>query len=288
MFLALARRLALALALAGTAACSPLTAFATLTPKDDAVPSARDVVYGPGPRRSLDVYAPLAGQGQGQAPVAVFFYGGSWEKGRRQDYDWAGRALAAKGFLTLVPDYRLGPYPQFLEDGAAAIRWATEHARAYGGDPSRIVLAGHSAGAYNAVQLALDPRYLQAEGVDPGVIKAAAGLAGPYDFAALDDPLTRKVFGQAPDVSGTQPGAYARADAPPIFLATGDADREVAPRHTAALARQLRAKGAVVEEKHYAGVNHVEILLALSRPLRGTAPVLDDMTGFLLDQANRP
>lgn len=286
MLLRLARSLALALALAGTAACSPLTAFATLTPKDPADASARDVVYGQGPRRTLDVYAPPAVGGQ--APVAVFFYGGSWESGRRQDYGWAGRALAARGFLTLVPDYRLGPYPEFLQDGAAAIRWATEHARAYGGDPSRIVLAGHSAGAYNAVQLALDPRYLKAEGVDPAVIKAAAGLAGPYDFPALDDPLTRRVFGQAPDVSATQPGAYARPDAPPVFLATGDADREVAPRHTTALADQLRAKGAVVQEKHYPGVNHVEILLALSRPFRGQAPVLDDMAGFLMDQANRP
>lgn len=286
MFLRLVRSLVLAACFAGTAACTPLTAFATLTPKDPALASARDVTYGEGPRRTLDVYAPPVAQGQ--APVAVFFYGGSWEKGRRQDYGWAGRALAAKGFLALVPDYRLGPFPQFLEDGAAAVRWAVDHARAYGGDPSRIVLAGHSAGAYNAVQLALDPRYLQAEGVNPAVIKAAAGLAGPYDFPELDDPLTRRVFGGAPDVAATQPGAFARAEAPPLFLATGDADREVAPRHTEALAQTMRSKGAVVEVKIYPGVNHVEILLALSRPFRGEAPVLDDMTGFLMDQANRP
>jgi acetyl esterase/lipase len=282
----LVRGLLLALALTGAAACSPLTAFATLTPKDSAGLSARGLTYGVGSRRELDVYAPPASRGA--APVAVFFYGGSWTHGRRQDYGWAARALAARGFLTVVPDYRLGPYPEFLEDGAAVVRWVVEHAAAYGGDPTRIVLAGHSAGAYNAVQLALDRRYLQAAGVDPARIRAVAGLAGPYDFLPLDQALTRRVFGAAQDLPATQPAAYARADAPPAFLATGDADQVVAPRNTRALATALAGKGAVVEQRVYPGLGHVEILLALSRPLRGRAPVLSDMSGFLMDHAQRP
>lgn len=279
----LTRRVGLT-ALAGSlaSACSPLSMFATLTPKDAAKAPVRDAAYGPGPRQRLDVYAPP--QAVGAEPVAVFFYGGSWDSGRRSDYAWAGRALAAQGFLTLVPDYRLYPevrYPDFLIDGARAVRWAVDHALDLGGDPSRIVLVGHSAGAYNAAMLALDPRYLRAAGVDPKTIRAFAGLSGPYDFLPLDGPITRRTFGEAADLPSTQPGKFASAGAPPTFLATGDADTTVYPRNTRKLAAALRDAGAKVEERHYAGLNHADTVLALSRPFRGKSPVLADMTAFL-------
>ncbi|HET6971494.1 MAG TPA: alpha/beta hydrolase, partial [Phenylobacterium sp.] len=97
-----------------TAACSPLSMFATLSPKDPAALATRGEAYGPNARQRLDVYAPRGGRAP--APVAVFFYGGAWDSGRRQDYNWVGRALASRGFLTVVPDYRLYPevrYPTF-------------------------------------------------------------------------------------------------------------------------------------------------------------------------------
>jgi acetyl esterase/lipase len=263
-------------------ACSPLSVFATLTPKDAARSRERGAAYGALERQTLDVYAPR--RETAPAPVAVFFYGGSWDSGRRQDYGWVGRALAARGFLTMVPDYRLYPavrYPGFVEDGALAVRWAVDHARALGGDPERVVLIGHSAGAYNAAMLALDDAYLKAVGVDQGVVRAFAGLSGPYDFLPLDGPVTERTFGQFPDLPATQPGAYARADSPPAFLATGDGDTTVKPRNTRVLAAALRAKGAAVEERHYAGLNHADTVLALSRPFRGKAPVLSEMTAFL-------
>jgi acetyl esterase/lipase len=274
-------------ALAGSmaSACSPLSLFATFTPKDAARLRERGAAYGPLERQALDVYAPK--RETTPAPVAVFFYGGSWDSGRRQDYDWVGRALAAQGFLTIVPDYRLYPavrYPSFVEDGALAVRWAVEHARALGGDPDRIVLVGHSAGAYIAAMLALDDRYLRAAGIDPKAVRAFAGLSGPYDFLPIDGPITRRTFGEAPDLPGTQPGLYASATSPPAFLATGDADTTVKPRNTAALAAALRARGGAVDERHYAGLNHADTVLALSKPLRGKAPVLAEMTAFLKER----
>ena len=272
----------IALTGAALSACSPLSLFATFTPKDATKSPEHGVAFGPDPRQRLDVYAPR--RETAPAPVAVFFYGGSWDSGRRQDYGWVGRALAAQGFLTLVPDYRLYPavrYPGFVEDGALAVRWAVDHARALGGDPERIVLIGHSAGAYNAAMLALDDRYLKAAGVDPKVVRAFAGLSGPYDFLPLDGPITRQTFGEYPDLPATQPTAYVRPDSPPAFLATGDADTTVKPRNTKALAAALRAKGVAVEERRYAGLNHADTVLALSRPFRGKAPVLAEMVGFL-------
>lgn len=280
---AVTKRLTLAAAAAAlTAACSPLSLFATLSPKDPAARVSRGEAYGPNPRQTLDVYAPRGARGA--APIAVFFYGGSWDSGRRQDYNWVGRALASRGFVTVVADYRLYPevrYPVFLEDGAQAIRWASDNAARFGGDPTRIVLVGHSAGAYNAVMLGLDGRYLRAAGVDPARIKAVAGLSGPYDFLPLDGAITTRVFGETPDLPGTQPLAYVKAASPPAFLATGNDDSMVYPRNTVALAKRLREAGVAVEERHYAGVDHVRMVLALSRPLRGRAPVLDEMTDFL-------
>jgi acetyl esterase/lipase len=279
----LSRRAGL-VALGGTvlSACSPLSLFATFTPKDAARTRERGVSYGDDPRQALDVYAPK--RETVPAPVAVFFYGGSWDSGRRQDYGWVGRALAAQGFLTVVPDYRLYPeirYPGFVEDGALAVRWAVDHARAMGDDPARVVLIGHSAGAYNAAMLALDDLYLKGAGVDPKVVRAFAGLSGPYDFLPLDGPVTQRTFGEFPDLPATQPAAYARADSPPAFLATGDDDTTVRPRNTRILAAALRAKGVTVEERHYAGLHHADTVLALSRPFRGKAPVLGEMTAFL-------
>jgi len=279
------RRLSLAaVGAALAAACAPLSLFATLTPKDPATRQARNVAFGPRAHQRLDVYAPRHGRGQALLPVAVFFYGGSWDTGRRQDYGWVGQALASRGFVTVLPDYGLYPqvrYPGFLEDGARAVRWAQDHAVEYGGDPARIVLVGHSAGAYNAAMIALDTRYLKAAGVDPKHIRALGGLSGPYDFLPLTDPIAERTFGEAEDLAATQPTSFVSQDSPPAFLATGDDDTMVYPKNTVKLAAKLRAAGVPVEEEHYAGVDHVRMVLALSRPFRGRAPVLQQLTDFL-------
>jgi len=278
----MSRRIGLTtLAASLASACSPLSLFATLTPKDPARREARGLAYGEGERRRLDIYAPAV---SGTAPVAMFFYGGSWDSGRREDYGWVGRALAAQGFVTVVPDYRLWPqvrFPDFVEDCAAAARWTVDNIARHGGDASRLVLVGHSAGAYNAAMLALDRRWLGRAGVTGSPVRAFAGLSGPYDFLPLDGPVTRRTFGEAQDLEATQPTRFVGPGAPAAFLATGDADTTVRPRNTRKLAAALRAAGAPVEERHYPGLNHADTVLALSRPLRGKAPLLAEMTGFL-------
>ena len=217
-------------------------------------------------------------------PLLVFFYGGSWNSGRRQDYAWLGRALAAQGFVTVVPDYRLVPevrYPAFVEDGAAAVALARSRAGSWGADPDGIVLAGHSAGAYIAVMLATDRRFLQAAGVPNGALRGAAGLAGPYDFYPFDATSTRAAFGGAPDGASTQPINAVSGDEPPLWLASGDGDETVRPRNSVALAEKVRAAGGDAEVKIYPGVDHIGIALALSRPFRGRAPVLADLATFV-------
>ena len=273
-------------AAAGTAAlsaCSPVGAFNTIAGRDAGSEQvAADIAFGDLPRQKLDIYAPTARGAS--SPVVMFIYGGSWNTGRRQDYSFVGHALASKGFVTVIPDYRLVPevlFPTFLEDGAKAMRWLQDNISRYGGDRQRVAISGHSAGAYNAAMLALDPRYLRNAGVSPGRIKALAALAGPYDFFPFDVASTQAAFGAWPNPKDTQPISFARAGAPPAFLATGAADTLVKPRNTLALAKALEGNGARVTTRLYPGMDHPGSLLALSVRLRDRATILDDMTEFL-------
>lgn len=277
------RRRTLLAALPLLAGCTPsLGTFDSLAPRDAGVRRvARDIAYGEGDRRTLDVYAPA--NAAGPLPVIVFIYGGSWSSGDKDDYEFLGAALASRGFVTVVPDYRLVPqvrFPNFVEDCAAAVRWVGDHVAEYGGDARRIVLVGHSAGAYTAMMLALAGDYLRGAGVAADSIRGAVGLAGPYDFLPFDVDATRNAFGQAPDPQLTQPVHFARADAPRLLLLWGADDETVGPRNLESLARVQRAAGGRVETKIYENVDHVDILLALSRPFRGRAPVLEDVTAF--------
>lgn len=272
----LAARLA-ALALAG---CTPLTAFDTLVPKDPGVELAvEDAAYGPDPRQRIDVYRPLRPSAK-PLPVIIFFYGGSWSSGSKSGYAFVGRALAARGFLIAIPDYRLVPnvrYPAFVEDGADAVRWVISSAARLGGDPNRLVIAGHSAGAYNGAMLAYDARWL---GADQRRVRGFIGLAGPYDFLPFTGAVARAAFEGTKDLLSTQPVAFVRNGAPPAFLATGNRDETVLPRNSDALAARVRSAGSRVVRKSYENVGHVGLLTAIARPFRERAKVLDDMSLF--------
>ncbi|WP_230480676.1 alpha/beta hydrolase [Sphingomonas sp. Leaf21] len=262
-------------------ACSPLTSFDTLVPKDrGGVRVASDIAYGAQSRQRLDVYAPRTAAATAR-PVVVFFYGGSWNSGTKAGYAFVGRALAARGFVTVVPDYRLVPaveYPAFVEDGASAVRWTARNASRYGGDGRSIFLMGHSAGAYIAAMLAVDQRWL---GAERSAVKGLIGLAGPYDFAPFDVDASRAAFGRFPRPAETQPVTWAGAGDPPALLLYGRKDDVVQPRNSEALAARLRAGGVSVDVRAYPKLGHVGILLSLARPFRGRAPVLDDVSSFI-------
>lgn len=275
-------RSAVAAACAGLAAiaCTPLTAFNAAVPKDGgSLLFVRNVPYGPQARQTLDVYRPR-NPGTRPLPVIVFFYGGSWNSGEKRGYAFVGRALASRGFVVAIPNYRLVPqvhYPAFLEDGAAAVRWVRSHATGLGGDPAQMVIAGHSAGAYNGAMLAYDPRWL---GPEQPEIKGFIGLAGPYDFLPFDGPITRQAFRGTADLASTQPINFATRGDPPALLATGAQDTLVRPANSDAFADRLRLVGTRVVRRSYLGIGHVSILTAIAKPLRGRAAVLDDISAF--------
>jgi acetyl esterase/lipase len=263
--------------------CSAVGFYSAVAGRDTVSSAAvSDISYGGHPRQKLDVYEPAPGDRP--SPVVVFFYGGSWNSGNRQDYAFVGSALASRGFLTVIADYRLVPevrFPAFIEDSAGAVKWVQDNAKRFGGDPARIALAGHSAGAYNAVMLALDPAYLRSAGVDRARIKAVVGLSGPYDFYPFDVSATIEAFGQSPNSQRTQPVKIVNGRTPAMLLATGAQDTTVYPRNTYALAAKLRASGTASVVKTYPDLGHAGTLLALSKLRRDSAPVLEDMVQFL-------
>jgi acetyl esterase/lipase len=268
--------------LAVTSACSPLKMLNALTP-DGTFDKTEGIAYGSDPRQKLDVYVPR--RTVENAPVVVFFYGGSWNSGSRSDYSFVGEALASRGIVAVLADYRLYPqvrYPSFLEDGAKAVAWTHEHIRQFSGDPKRLYLMGHSSGAYNVAMLALEPQLLEAVGLSPHDLSGWIGLAGPYDFLPIKNPEVRPVFFWPDSPPQSQPINHVSRGAPPALLMASRDDDLVNPtRNTGGLASKLRAAGVPVQDLYYSRTSHATLVATLSRPMRGLAPVLDEVTSFV-------
>jgi acetyl esterase/lipase len=248
--------------------------------------------YGPGPRNKLNIWVPSGTAKTDRLPVLIWLYGGGWYSGARDDYGFAGRAFARQGFIVVIPDYRIVPdghWPDFLEDSAAAVAWTEQHIANNGGDPGRIALSGHSAGAYNAVMLALDRRWMKAAGSDAAVIRGVAALAGPYDFYPFEKGGRADVaMGDIRPAEQTQPINFVRADAPPLWLGHGTADTVVRVRNSQRLTAAMQKVGGSVQLRTYDGLSHNDLVMALTSPLQYKAPtILPEVTAFLRETAAR-
>jgi acetyl esterase/lipase len=247
---------------------------------DENIRKQPNVAYADGTRKKLDIYAPK--DQQGLAPVVMFIYGGGWHAGDKFEYEFVGRALASSGFVAVIPDYRIFPevsYPDFLEDNAQAVKWIEDNIETYGGDKRRFFLAGHSAGAYNSVMLAVDGAFLREHGVTMPV-RGVAGISGPYNFYPFEYGMVTDVFGKAPNPEGTQPIKLITAETPPMLLVSGTSDPIVRVENTRAMAKELKAKGVWVTEKYYDGVGHMEPVIAMGSLWRWRLPVLADVVEF--------
>ena len=269
-------------------ACSPIRLINATVPSNTHT-VLRDEAYGSAARQRMDVYLPA--DKAPDAPIAVFFYGGSWSSGERTDYKFVGEALASRGIVTVIADYRLSPevrYPVFLQDCALAVRWARDNAQRLGASPSRLFVSGHSAGAYNAAMLALDARWLTEVNMQPAELAGWAGLAGPYDFLPIGIPEVQLAFNWPDTPASSQPLFHAPAGTGlkhRVLLLAAKSDTAVNPqRNTMALAQALQRRGTPVELELFDRVNHVTLIGAMAPPLRGLAPVLDRLSQFLLQR----
>jgi len=261
-------------------ACSPIAFLNLLVPRSSFA-AHQGLAFGTDPRQKLDVYVPRVVTRP--APMLLFFYGGAWQGGRRSNYLAFGQAFASAGIVTAVADYRLYPqvkYPAFVEDAAAALAWLRAQAHVFGGDPARLFVSGHSAGAYNAVMLGSEPAFLRARGGDLDWIRGVIGISGPYDFLPMQQKEYVDMFHGRSNLE-SMPVHHVTGARPPMLLITGSRDRTVAPRNTQSMAAKLRDVGSPVEEIHYDGIGHVAILLSLLPWLRRLTPLRQDMLDFI-------
>jgi acetyl esterase/lipase len=267
--------------IAALAACGGFSFFVANAP--NAFGSFRrtsDLPYGDDARQKLDVYVPGR---PGHRPVVIFFYGGTWSAGNKSNYAFVGAALAEHGYVTVIPDYRLYPkirFPTFVEDGARAVAWVQQHARDFGGDPDRLVLMGHSAGAHIAALLALNPSCLAAAGVHSHSVAGFIGLSGPYALAPDTDTL-HAIFGAPYTPRDWQPVQFADRTAPPALLLHGADDKLVYSAHTEKLRDVLLSQGAEVETHLYAGRGHADTIASFTLVARYRTPALKQSLAFL-------
>jgi len=271
----LARRGLLA-GLAGLlSSCSPATLLNATVSRQGFTREA-DIAYGTDPRQKLDLYRPDKPRGDGK--TVIFFYGGSWDSGSKNDYLFVAQALAANGYTVVIPDYRLYPavrFPAFIDDGARVVRWTADRA-----GTDKVFVMGHSAGAHIALMLAANTPYLAAAGVERTKLGGAIGLAGPYDFLPLKSAKLIEIFGGAnnPQIEAI---TFAKGPLPAALLIHGTADTTVYPRNSQNLAAAWRAAGAPVELKLYTDVGHIDVVAAFSGLLGGRAPSRADVLAWL-------
>ena len=228
-----------------------------------------------GPRKATAATASL--------PVLLFVHGGSWASGNPVDYGFIGRAFVPKGFIVVLAGYRLGSdgrYPGMIEDTASAIGWTRREIARFGGDPARITIAGHSAGAYNVMMTALEERWLAQEDVALSDIAAVVGLSGPYEIYPYTSDASKAAFGHAENPQATQPIAHIRGDAPPLLLIHGCDDETVRPKNTPILTQMIRDAGGEASAHMYPGMNHTAPLISLAAPWRKRRDIADKIADF--------
>jgi acetyl esterase/lipase len=255
--------------------CSPATLL-NATVSRQGFSREAGIAYGSDPRQKLDLYWPDTARANGK--TVIFFYGGSWDSGAKNDYLFVAQALAANGYTVVVPDYRLYPavrFPAFVDDGARAVRWTADRVGA-----DKVFVMGHSAGAHIALMLAVNTPYLAAAGVDRTRLGGAIGLAGPYDFLPLKSAKLIEIFGGANNPE-SEAITFAKAPLPPALLIHGTADTTVYPRNSTNLAAAWRAAGAPVELKLYPDVGHIDVVAAMAGLLSGRAPTRNDVLAWL-------
>lgn len=273
------RRIVALLVTSLLAACSPFPVLNGLG-SDGAYRKLSTLRYGNEIRQQMDVYQPAVSR---NGTVVVFFYGGGWRTGQRDEYRFVAQTLTRHGATVVIPDYRTYPtgvFPDFMHDAAAAVAWTQKNIAEYGGDPKKIYLVGHSAGAQIATLLALDKQYLVAQGLGTDILAGVVGLATPANFAATLEAKYRPAFVNQIELERAQPIRYARGDAPPLLLLHGANDSVVLPHNSLVLAERITALGGQARAQIYPDKGHPGLLLFFS-PLFGGSAMLDDTLNFI-------
>lgn len=247
----------------------------------------RNIAYGTENRNLLDYYQTYT-PGESN-PLVLFFYGGNWSAGRKEDYRFVADTLCRYGFDVVIPDYRLYPDVRFdaiLDDAVKASRWVL---RECGDQP--VMVMGHSAGAQLGSLICLNKALLVDADLDPNSesrfqrIQGFLGLAGPYDFYPFSEDFYYDLFAPAERYPESQPVNFVRQDGPPMYLLHGKEDMRVRRGHSKSLMEKVRSAGGMAEREVYENTGHVDIILSFAPLLRRNSAVIADVMRFLKEYA---
>jgi acetyl esterase/lipase len=262
-------------------ACSPASQLNIINGVDtNGLSVVKDLSYGPDARNVLNIYRPEKATG---APMLLFIHGGSWTSGNKDEYKFVGESFARAGYVTAVMSYRLAPqnpYPAYIQDAAQALKFMRDHAPEYGGNPDALYVMGHSAGAFNAVEVVDNARWLSEAGVPFSAVKGVVGIAGPYSYDYSKYP-SANAFPAGSNPQDTMPANHIRKDAPPHLLLVAGDDQVVEAGNGKRMEAALKAAGVPVQLNVLPGLNHYTIVGSLARSLTILGRTRQDALDFM-------
>ncbi len=225
------------------------------------VPHRLDIAYGDDPKQKLDLYLPK--NKQTSAPVFIFLHGGGFREGDRAHYGYVSRPLAKNGILTVVASYRLTPkfhYPNQPDDAKQILAWVFHNISSYGGDPMKIYIGGHSAGAILSAFVSLKGDWLTRMGLPSDLIKGCVPISGPFD---LRDQKDTAEYAPDPSVRREASPLLNIDQPPPLTVVAYGSLEDKFVNDSQELAKEIRSKGMLVEVVVLEGMAHDETALAL-------------------------
>lgn len=241
------------------------------------VTTIANLPYGKHPQQRMDMYSPKQTESQ---TVLVYFYGGGWNGGEKGNYRFVAHRFTKAGYHVVIPDYRKYPevtFPAFVEDTAAAIAQVKKEF-----PNKRIVIMGHSAGAYNVVMAVADPKYLAAQGLKQSDIAGVIGVSGPYNFTPEKEQW-KAVFNHMDDYTPMQANSYINRPLPPMLLLWGAEDSIVGEINTELLTKKLDEVNSPYSYKIYEDAGHFDIVGTLALHWEGQPPTEEDTLAFIED-----
>jgi arylformamidase len=237
----------------------------------DALPARIDIPYGSGTNETLDVFpAPVP-----DAPVLVFIHGGYWRAMDKKDHSFISPAFNDRGICVVQPNYALCPgtaeqpvtVPGILMQMVRALEWTWRHVAAYGGDPSRITVAGHSAGGHMAAALLSCDWKAVAPDLPVQLVRNALSISGLYDLRPLQHTpfLVNTLKLTDADVLRASPALWPAPKRGQLYAVAGGSESEEFIRHNAMI-RESWGRNTVPVCEVLPGLNHFDVVDALADP----------------------
>ncbi|MCL6652765.1 hypothetical protein A6R70_10750 [Agrobacterium rubi] len=236
--------------------------------RSSGIPRFADFPYGNDPAQRLDIYLPDHGlRTHTNLPVFLFWHGGGFTHGHKEWCGFMAPALLALPAIFISANYRLLPQvnsEELMDDARATVRWVLDNISRYGGNPNRLVIGGHSAGAVIAARLELDADHRRAAGIPDGTISGVIAMSGSYHKRIGDahpDP-DRRLPADQPDCAADFSGPTSAR----FTLAWGTLEREAVQQSGLDFANMLESRGINLRRQPFENADHFSVHLATGEP----------------------